>query len=91
MSGLWCKLARPFFQQVRHLPKPGKTHRGAYARFTPAVKPNESGLIYRSRACAGHLNLKKSNPRRDRLRRPSVVSKADQRHIEQLLGRKCRR
>lgn len=80
-------LSRPFFQQLRSLPKPGKTSRAALKRFTPATGPYDKGLIYRSQQGASHFNTKKDNSRRTRLKRPALVSKADQRRIRRLFGR----
>lgn len=80
-------LHRPFFQQVRNLPKPGKTNKAAQARFTPATGFHDQGLIYRSRQGASHFNTKKDNSRRTRLKRPALVSKADRSRIVSLFGR----
>lgn len=86
MSRFLSNLIRPFFQQVREFPKPGKTHKGAAKRFTRATKYHESGLIYRSRQGASHLNIKKDSARRSRLSRPALVSKADRKRMITLLG-----
>lgn len=69
------------------MPKPGKTHRGAMKRFTPAKGQDKVGIFYRSRANAGHLNTKKSHDRRARLSQETVVHKHDRKRIQQLIGK----
>lgn len=77
-----------FFQQVRTLmPRPGKTHKGAAARFVVGKGAMQKGLIFRSRAGAAHLNTKKSSSRLRRLRQRTVVSREQVPAMMRLLRR----
>ncbi len=58
-----------------------KTHRGAAKRF----KKTGSGKIKRFRAFASHLTGKKSSSRKRRLRKSTIVAKADVKRVEQLI------
>ena len=60
-----------------------KTHRGAAKRF----KLTASGKIKRSRAYASHILTKKTTKRKRKLRKSTMVSKADQARIAELLPR----
>lgn len=75
-------------QQARaFMPRPGKSHQGARARFTLSKNVANGGVIVRGRAGAAHLNLHKSGSRLRRLGRTTVVSKADHSRMLRLLGR----
>ncbi|GBF12427.1 50S ribosomal protein L35 [Tepidibacillus sp. HK-1] len=58
-----------------------KTHRGAAKRF----KKTGSGKLKRSHAYTSHLLEGKSPKRGRQLRKSAVVSKGDQKRIEQML------
>ncbi len=58
-----------------------KTHKGSAKRF----KRTASGRLKRSKAYKGHLTGKKSPKRIRNLRKSTLVSKADQRRIDQML------
>lgn len=59
-----------------------KTHRGAAKRF----RVTGTGKVRRRKAYRSHLNGKKSQKRIRRLGRPTLVSEADRRNVERLLG-----
>lgn len=59
-----------------------KTHRGAAKRF----RVSGTGKVRRRKAYRSHLNGKKSPKRLRRLGRPTLVSEADRRNVERLLG-----
>ncbi|AFV11548.1 ribosomal protein L35 [Thermacetogenium phaeum DSM 12270] len=58
-----------------------KTHRGAAKRF----KRTGSGLWKRAKAYKSHLLAHKPQDRKRRLRRPGLVSAADQGRLKRLL------
>lgn len=58
-----------------------KTHRGAAKRF----KKTGSGKIKRHRAFSSHLLGKKSPARKRRLRKSTIVKKADEKRIKLLI------
>jgi len=58
-----------------------KTHRGAAKRF----KVTKTGKIKRSKAYKGHLLTKKSAKRKRKLRKPAILSKADQKRIRAVI------
>lgn len=58
-----------------------KTHRGAAKRF----KSTASGKFKRSKAFKSHILTKKTAKRKRQLDQPTMVSKADQRSVEQML------
>lgn len=58
-----------------------KTHKGAAKRF----KRTGTGKLRRHKAYKGHLTGKKSPRRVRRLRKPTLVSKADQKRIDSLI------
>ena len=60
-----------------------KTHRGAAKRF----KRTATGKIKRFKAYKSHLTGKKSPKRVRTLRKSSLVSKSDQKRIDQLIPR----
>ena len=60
-----------------------KTHRGAAKRF----KLTASGKVKRSRAYASHILTKKTRKRKRKLRKSTLVSKADQARIAEILPR----
>ena len=60
-----------------------KTHRGAAKRF----KLTASGKVKRHRAYASHILTKKTTKRKRKLRKSTLVSKADQARIAELLPR----
>lgn len=86
MSRLPLNLLRPFLQQARALPKAGKTNRAARLRFTKPADPAMKGLFERSRQGGAHLMHHKSATRRNRLRSPALVSRADHKRVESLLA-----
>lgn len=57
-----------------------KTHKGAAARF----ERTGTGKLKRRRKNKNHILEKKSPKRKRQLRRPAVVSKADERRIRDL-------
>lgn len=59
-----------------------KTHRGAAKRF----RVSGTGKVRRRKAYRSHLNGKKSPKRLRRLGRPTLVSEADRRNVERLIG-----
>lgn len=58
-----------------------KTRRAAAKRF----KVTGSGKLKRNKAYKGHLTAKKSPARKRRLRKSTIVSKADEKRIKELL------
>ncbi len=58
-----------------------KTHRGAAKR----VKITGSGKVKRMRSNKSHILTKKSRKRKRRLRKPDLVSKADEKNIKAIL------
>ncbi|MFA5515881.1 MAG: 50S ribosomal protein L35 [Desulfuromonadales bacterium] len=58
-----------------------KTNRGAAKRF----RKTGTGKIRRSKAFTSHILTKKSTKRKRNLRHPSLVHKADQKNISQLI------
>jgi large subunit ribosomal protein L35 len=58
-----------------------KTHRGAAKRF----KRTGSGKLRRHHAYTSHLLESKSSKRKRHLRKGALVSKGDQKRIEQML------
>lgn len=59
-----------------------KSNRGAAKRF----KRTATGKFKRSRAFKSHILTKKTAARKRKLRKPGIVSKADQKRIERLLS-----
>ena len=59
-----------------------KTNRGAAKRF----KVTGSGGIKRGQSHRRHILTKKSAKRKRRLRKPTLVSKADRKRVKRLLG-----
>ena len=59
-----------------------KTNRSAAKRF----KKTGSGKIKRRKAYTSHILTKKSPKRKRNLRKPTLVSKADEKRIKRLLG-----
>lgn len=58
-----------------------KTHRGAAKR----LKKTGSGKIKRMRAFKSHILNKKTRKRKRRLRKPELVSAADQKRMNKIL------
>ena len=58
-----------------------KTHRGAAKRF----KKTGTGKIKRSKAYASHLLGEKSPKRKRGLRKPGLVSEAEQKNVSRLI------
>ena len=58
-----------------------KTHRGAAKRF----KKTGSGQLKRDRAFGSHLFANKTTKQKRHLRKAALVSKGDQKRIEQLI------
>lgn len=58
-----------------------KTHRGAAKRF----KVSKTGKIKRAKAFKSHILTKKTIKRKRHLRKPAVLSKADQKRIKQVI------
>ncbi len=58
-----------------------KTHRGAAKRF----KKTGTGKIVRSRRNKQHILTKKSQKRKRRLRKDTLVSSVDERRIKQMV------
>lgn len=58
-----------------------KTHRGAAKRF----KKTASGRIKRIKAYKSHILTTKSTKRKRKLRKPTLVSKADAKRVKRLL------
>ena len=62
--------------------KKNKTKKSAAKRF----KVTGSGKLKRRKAFKGHLTAKKSPARKRNLRKATLVSKADEKNVKQLLG-----
>ena len=60
-----------------------KTNRSAAKRF----RTTASGKLRRQRAYRSHILTKKSPKRKRRLRKGTLVSKADEKRMKRLLGR----
>ncbi|SCY80352.1 50S ribosomal protein L35 [Alkaliphilus peptidifermentans] len=58
-----------------------KTHKGAAKR----LKKTKSGKLKRFKAFTSHILTKKSAKRKRNLRKAAIVSRGDQRRIQQLL------
>lgn len=58
-----------------------KTHKGAKKRFKKTAK----GKYKRKKAYKNHLLTKKSGNKKRKLRKDAVVSKADQKKLDELL------
>jgi large subunit ribosomal protein L35 len=58
-----------------------KTHRGAAKRF----KVTKTGKIKRAKAYKSHILTKKTSKRKRHLRKPGILSKADQKRIKQVI------
>jgi len=59
-----------------------KTNRSAAKRF----KKTGNGKIKRHKAYTSHILTKKSPKKKRKLRKPTLVSKADEKRIKRLLG-----
>jgi large subunit ribosomal protein L35 len=59
-----------------------KTNRSAAKRF----KITGTGRIKRGKAYTSHILTKKSSKRKRKLRKPTLVAKADEKRIKRLLG-----
>jgi len=59
-----------------------KTHKGAQKRF----KMTASGKIARKRAFHSHILTKKAQSRKRKLRKATLVSKADHKHVQLMIG-----
>jgi len=59
-----------------------KTNRSAAKRF----KKTGSGKIKRRKAFTSHILTKKSPKRKRKLRKPTLVSSADEKRVKRLLG-----
>ena len=59
-----------------------KTNRGAAKRF----KKTASGRLKRSKAYKSHILTKKTRKRKRRLRKSTLVSRADEKRLKRLLG-----
>lgn len=59
-----------------------KTNRSAAKRF----RRTGGGRFRRSKAYRSHILTKKSSKRKRKLRRPTLVSKADEKRVRRLLG-----
>ena len=59
-----------------------KTNRSAAKRF----KKTGSGKIKRRKAFTSHILTKKSPKRKRKLRKPTLVSRADEKRVKRLLG-----
>jgi large subunit ribosomal protein L35 len=59
-----------------------KTNRSAAKRF----RKSGSGKLRRRRAYHSHILTKKKKKRKRRLRKPTLVSKADTKRVRRLLG-----
>jgi large subunit ribosomal protein L35 len=67
--------------------KPGKSHRGARARFSRMPGATSlGGMFSRARAGKRHLNVHKTSSRLSRLSSPALVSRADASRIRKLMG-----
>lgn len=62
--------------------KKNKTKKSAAKRF----KVTGSGKLKRRKAYKGHLTAKKSPARKRNLRKATLVSKADEKNVKELLG-----
>jgi len=60
-----------------------KTNKSAAKRFRVTGR----GKVHRFKAYKSHILTKKSSKRKRRLRKPTLVSKAEERRIKRLLGR----
>lgn len=60
-----------------------KSHRGARKRF----KKTGTGKIKRHKAFKGHILTKKTAKRKRRLRQATMLTKADQKRISEVLGK----
>lgn len=60
-----------------------KTNKSAAKRFRVTGR----GKVRRFKAYKSHILTKKSSKRKRRLRKPTLVSKAEERRIKRLLGR----
>ncbi|HLR70296.1 MAG TPA: 50S ribosomal protein L35 [Pseudogracilibacillus sp.] len=60
-----------------------KTHKGSQKRF----KRTASGKLKRSHAYTSHLFANKSQKQKRKLRKSALVSKGDQKRIDQMLPR----
>ncbi|HZW69096.1 MAG TPA: 50S ribosomal protein L35 [Pseudogracilibacillus sp.] len=60
-----------------------KTHKGSQKRF----KRTASGKLKRSRAFTSHLFANKTQKQKRKLRKSAMVSKGDQKRIDQMLPR----
>lgn len=60
-----------------------KTHKGSQKRF----KRTASGKIKRSHAYTSHLFANKSQKQKRKLRKSALVSKGDQKRIDQMIPR----
>jgi len=60
-----------------------KTHKGTQKRF----KRTASGKLKRSHAYTSHLFANKSQKQKRKLRKSALVSKGDQKRIDQMLPR----
>ena len=58
-----------------------KTHRGAAKR----IKKTGTGKLKRMRAYKSHILTKKTRKRKRRLRKPELVSKADEKRMNKIL------
>ncbi|KAB3535413.1 50S ribosomal protein L35 [Alkaliphilus pronyensis] len=58
-----------------------KTHKGAAKR----LKKTKSGKLKRFKAYTSHILTKKSAKRKRKLRKAAIVTKGDQKRIQQLL------
>ena len=60
-----------------------KTNRSAAKRF----RKSGTGVFRRRRAYHSHILTKKTRKRKRRLRKPTLVSKADTKRVKRLLGK----
>ena len=60
-----------------------KTNRSSAKRF----RKSSSGKLRRRRAYHSHILTKKKSKRKRRLRKPTLVSKADTKRVKRLLGK----
>ena len=60
-----------------------KTNRSSAKRF----RKSGSGKLRRRRAYHSHILTKKKSKRKRRLRKPTLVSKADTKRVKRLLGK----
>jgi len=59
-----------------------RTNRGAHKRF----RVTGSGKIKRKKAYASHILTSKSSKRKRKLRKSTIVSRADARRVKRMLG-----